>query len=326
MRDTVDPTDKEPTGETLRQVSPRPVFIIGLHRSGTTFLYQLLSHALNVAILTIYHVVHYDRILRHRQEGTEASAKGEIDQLFQNWHMESRLGDNISLSQAMPEEYGWLLRRWAGAFCTNARTAPLLDEICRKLQFLMPSAEAVLLKNPWDAGHVGDVLNRFPDARFIFLQRTPVAIVNSQFRIAQYFSKHKDPFIHLLFNGIPLGRAWLWTQRAVRKVVGEKWHGRIALGYIKRDVVRELKRLETSWKLCPPDQKIALDYNGLIDNPQEALQKVSGFLGISPRPEFAPAKSNPRIPALLPEVERVEADFCRLLASRRIAQQPFGEQ
>jgi hypothetical protein len=224
----------------------------------------------------------------------------------------------------MLEEYGWVLRRRAGAFHTNANTAPLLDEICRKLQFIMPSAKAVLLKNPYDTGHVGDLLAYFPNARFIFLQRDPVEIVNSQFRIAKYFGENKDPFVNMLLSGIPLGRAWMWLQRAVRKAAGKHWHGWIALRYILRNVTRELSRLETSWSMVPPRQRIALDYAELVSDQAGALERVAAFLRIAPRCDPVHVKPNPRDPILLLEVV-ADAGFRRWLRKKGIAQRPLGE-
>jgi len=309
----------------LREVRPWPVFIIGLHRSGTTFLYQVVTSVFPVASLTVYHVVHYDRILLHHHDGTAAAARGELDGLFRSWSMATRRMDDVALSQAMPEEYGWVLRRRGGAFHTNAKTAPLLDEICRKLVFLTPSAEAVLLKNPWDTGHVRDLLTFFPDARFIFLQRDPVAIVNSQLRVAKNFGESKNPFVDLLFRGIPLGRAWLRLQRAVRKTAGERLHGRIALGYILRNVTRELSRLETSWNMVPPRLRMALDYGGLVRDVDGALERVAAFLGLAPRCAPVREKPKPRDPTLFPEVTAAEAGFRRRLKEMGIGQRALDE-
>jgi hypothetical protein len=309
----------------LCEVTPRPVFIIGLHRSGTTFLYQKLTEVFPVASLTVYHVIHYDRILLHYHEGTAATARQELDGMFQRWHMATRGIDDVALSHAMPEEYGWVLRRRAGSFYTNAKTAPLLDEICRKLQFITPSGLAVLLKNPWDTGHVGDLLAYFPDARFIFLQRDPVAIVNSQFRVAKYFGENNNPYVNLLFRGISLGRTWMRLQRVVRKAAGGRLHGRIALRHILRDVSRELVRLETSWDAVSPRRRVALDYGGMVRDPDGSLEKLAAFLGLSPRCDSVPKKPNPRDPTFLPEVAAAEAGFRRCLRNRGIAQRPLDE-
>jgi len=311
--------------QELIKVTPRPVFIIGLPRSGTTFLYQMLTGVFPVASLTVYHVVNYDRILLHHHEATAAAAGQELDETFRSWHMSTRRIDDIALSHAMPEEYGWVLRRRAGSFHTNAKNAPLLDEICRKLQFIMPSVDAVLLKNPYDTGHVGSLLSYFPHARFIFLQRDPVAIVNSQFRIAKYFGESKDPFVNMLLSGIPLGRAWMWLQRAVRRIAGERLHSRIALRLLYRDVTRELSRLETSWGKVPPHQRMAIDYAELISDQAGALKRVEAFLKLTPRRDPVYEKPNPRDPTLLPEVAAAEVEFRRRLRDRGIAQRPLDE-
>ncbi len=297
----------------LRGIAPRPVFIIGLHRSGTTFLYQTLTGVFPVASLTVYHVIDYDRLLLHHHDGTAPAAGRELDRIFRSWDMATRGIDDVPLSSAMPEEYGWILRRRGGSFHTDPRTAPLVDEICRKLRYVTPAAEAVLLKNPWDTGHVRDLLTRFPDARFIFLKRDPAAIVNSQFRIARHFGGTKDPFVNMLFRGIPSGRLWMWFQRFVRTTAGARRHGRIALRFILRGVTRELGRLETSWRLTPPHQRLALDYEGLLSDLDGTLERVSAFLGLAARRDRVLTAPRPRDPALLPEVAAVEAAFRRKL-------------
>jgi hypothetical protein len=225
----------------------------------------------------------------------------------------------------MPEEYGWVLRRWAGAFHANPKTAPLIHRICRKLQFITPSAEAVLLKNPWDTGHVSDLLAHFRDARFIFLQRDPLAIVNSQLRVAENFGKNKNHYVNLLFRGIPMGRTWLWLQRAARKVAGGRRHRRIALRYILAGVTRELVRFEASWDTVPPNRRLAIDYAELISDPGGSLEKLAAFLGLPLRRDFLLAKPNPRDPAMLPEVAAAEAGFRQGLRDRGVGQRPLAD-
>lgn len=302
----------------LGQITARPVFILGLHRSGTTFLYQMLAGSFQVAFLTAHRVVDYERILTLHREGSTAAAERRLDDLFQSWHMTTRRIDDVPLSHAMPEEYGWVLRRRAGAFYVNAKTAPVLEEICRKLQYLTPSAAAVLLKNPWDTGRANDLLANFPDSRFVFLRRDPMTIVNSQFRIARLHGGETDPYLDLLLEGIPLGRAWVRLQRVLKKALGTSQYGRLALGHILRDVARELGRLGVSWKALPPDRRLALEYENLVRDPDGAVEKVAGYLGLPLLPGHALAKPRPRDLSLLPEVAAVETAFRKRLARRGI--------
>lgn len=309
--------------EDLRAVHPRPVFIIGLHRSGTTFLYRTLAGAFPVAALTAYHVIHYDRILTQHRRGTAEAAKRELDSLFRGWGMATRRIDDVPLSHALLEEYGWVLGRRTGSFHASRRTAPLIDEINRKLQFLEPRSEAVVQKNPWDTGHVGSLLAAFPEARFVFIERDPMAIVNSQFRIAKYSRDKRDPYLDLLLEGIPLGRAWMSFQRGLRRTAGERLFVRIALRHITADVERELARLEASWSAVPPRLRLAVDYTGLVGDPDGTLSKAQSFLGLPLRPDAMRIMPEPRDATLLPEVAAIEARFRGRLKDKGIAQRPL---
>ncbi len=297
----------------LEGIRPRPVFILGLHRSGTTFLDQRLAAGLPVAPLTVLGVVRYDRLLDLHDSGALGEAGRALDETFRGWGMDTRRIDEVALSHDMPEEYGWILRRRAGSFRVNRRTAPVLDEICRKLHRIHPEASAVLLKNPWDAGRGARLLAIFPEARFIVIRRDPVAIVNSQFRVARYFGGTRDRFIELLFRGIPFGRTWLRVQRVVRRAGGPLLHARIALARILRDVARETERLEASWRALPEPRRMAVDYESLVRDPDEVLARAGAFLGLPVRPDRARVPAKPRDPALLPEVAAVEAIFRRRL-------------
>jgi hypothetical protein len=152
-----------------------------------------------------------------------------------------------------------------------------------------------------------------------------MAIVNSHFRIAKYFGTNKDPFLELLFSKITLGWTWTWMQRTLRKVLGEKWHGRIALFYILRSVTRKLKQLEISWAAVPPEQRLALDYKELMSDQDGVIKRVAAFLELSPRRDPVYEKPNPRNLSLLPEVAALETRFRRRLKERGIAQQPLDK-
>lgn len=303
----------------------RPVFVIGLHRSGTTFLYSLIADAFPVASLTAFQVMNYERLLRLQAEGRTSRAERELADLFRKWGLDSRGIDNVPLTPDLPEEYGWVLRRRRGSFRTGAATAGLLKEICLKLQLLNRSARAVVLKNPWDTGRIGRILRLFPGACFIFLERDPVAIVNSQFGVAKDFGERGNPYVRLLFKGIPFGHSWLALQRLVRRTAGEKWHGRVALGHIRRSVGRELGRLESSWRAAPPRQRLALDYEGLVRDPGAAVERISCFLEIAPRRGAIIDKPAPRPPRLWPIVAAAENGFRRRLREKGIARRSLDE-
>ncbi len=303
----------------------QPIFIIGLHRSGTTFLYETLNKVFPVASLTVYHIVHYHQIMQQHQQRTAGAAKAELDAQFQKWGMDTRKTDNIALSHATMEEYGWLLRRHSSALFTNEKTAPLLEEICKKLLATTPSAQAVLLKNPWDTGHVADILRQFPKARFIFLQRDPVAILNSQFRNAVHFGAKKDLFLNLLLEGFTLGKIVMFFQRSLRTLAGARFYNRVMLRHLLKDVTRELGRLESSWKAAPHNQRLLVNYDQLVRDPLSNLERIADFLALDPTSDLQSIKANPRDPKYLPDIAAVQAAFRQSLKEKGIAQKPLDE-
>jgi hypothetical protein len=114
-------------------------------------------------------------------------------------------------------------------------------------------------------------------------------------------------------------------QRILRKVLGEKWHGQIALLFILRSVTQKLKQLEISWAAIPPDQRLALDYEELMSDQDGVIKRVAAFLELSPRRDPVYEKPNPRKLSLLPEVAALETRFRQRLKERGIAQQPLDK-
>jgi hypothetical protein len=59
-----------------------PVFILGLHRSGTTLLYSLLAQAADFNTVTAYHLAHYDELLHNSAHGLQDAAREALTRSF----------------------------------------------------------------------------------------------------------------------------------------------------------------------------------------------------------------------------------------------------
>lgn len=281
----------------------RPIMIMGLHRSGTTYLYDVLSEILNVATLNVYHIRHYPELLDARASGREQALQDAIDGDFARQGLDTRQTDAIRLSHATVEEYGWILQRRGGSFRVGPRTAPLFGEICRKISFLNPGAQAVLMKNPWDTGNAAEILKSYPETRFVYIRRDPAGILNSQLRNAIHFGSRRDPVLYFLLEGIPAGKAVIGGQRVLYKLVGERAYRRLLVDYLARDVRRELAKFAEATSSLPRDKFIEIEYESLMERPQEVLGKVCAFLGMTPANALANVRPEPRKLKLLPEVE-----------------------
>ena len=62
----------------LSELSYRPVFVLGEHRSGTTILYELLARSGSFNYLTAYHTLYFDQLLAHHVRGTTARAREDL--------------------------------------------------------------------------------------------------------------------------------------------------------------------------------------------------------------------------------------------------------
>lgn len=292
----------------LEAVHVRPVFIMGLHRSGTTFLYESLSHALPLAYLTPYHIVYYRRLLSRYLAGSASDDRAALDAYFDDWSQSNRGVDAVTLSHATPEEYGWLLKRYAGSVHFSAQTAAVFDEMCRKLLYIQ-ERETVLLKSPWDTGRAEAILQHYPEARFIYISRDPVRILHSQLQNALLFSTTPSPYLWMLLDGFPLGKAWFRFQRLLYRIGGERLFVHFMLPLLIRDITGELQGYRRAFQALPPECRFELSYDQLVEQSGPTLVRVCEFLGMEPTIDLDKIQSRPRRTPLHPQVTRVKARF-----------------
>ncbi len=272
-------------------VSPNPIFIVGLHRSGTTALYRTLVEGFSVASLQVYHIAHYDELLRAAVTGTEQRLRSRIDRHFIEHDLRTRVVDDMEVSSASVEEYGWLLRRLTPTMRLSPRSLAVFSEMCIKLQTLKAwgedhdnlSTPPVLLKNPWDTRNVGAIATWFPRAKFIFLWRDPVAVLHSQFRNAIHYGRDVDPYLDFMLRGIPVAKAVIGAQRAFYRIFGETLYGKLLLRFVEGDIVREVRHYRNSLCTVPAERKFELSYEEFVTAPEVVIQHIATFLGLPVR-------------------------------------------
>jgi hypothetical protein len=64
--------------EKLENVSLQPIFILGLHRSGTSILYKTLGLTGCFNLVTAYHIIKYSEILYNHINSKEGKSKEEL--------------------------------------------------------------------------------------------------------------------------------------------------------------------------------------------------------------------------------------------------------
>lgn len=295
---------------------PPPVFVMGLHRSGTTFLYESLARVFALAPLTAYHIVFYRRLLSGREQGSDRGDRALLGEYFEAHGMQTRQIDEIALGPDAAEEYGWLLRRHGPSVHLEARTLELFGEMCRKLLYLRPDCRAVVMKNPWDAGRAPEIHALLPGSRFVFIERDPLRVLDSRLRNEVRFSSGPSPYLDLLTRGFPFARAVFAAQRTAYRLLGAARFRRLMARLLARNVVRELEAQRSGFARLAPELRLRLSYAELSSEPGRCLARVGDFLGLAPRPGAEALAGRPRHGALAPEVEALRADFERELERR----------
>ena len=169
-----------PLPDTERDADPSLVFIIGLHRSGTTFLYQTMADGLPVAAVRLVHVLCWRELSAPEGPSTLETLRAALNETFRARGISDRKIDRIHVSANTVEEYGWILRYAGGSMSLREATLPVFRELCSLVPRTGEPEGPLVLKNPWDTGRVAWLVTTFPSARFVFLSRDPEAILRSQ--------------------------------------------------------------------------------------------------------------------------------------------------
>ncbi|MBL4607883.1 MAG: hypothetical protein JKY01_08660 [Pseudomonadales bacterium] len=91
---------------SLKDTPVNPIFIMGLHRSGTTFLYDSISRCFPVANLTLYDIFYYHRLLKNRAEENEQHDRALLNRAFRSVGITDRRLDSAWVEDTTVEEYG----------------------------------------------------------------------------------------------------------------------------------------------------------------------------------------------------------------------------
>ncbi|MBS3778082.1 MAG: sulfotransferase [Candidatus Thermoplasmatota archaeon] len=165
--------------DQINNISYKPVFILGLHRSGTSILYKMLRSTKNFNSLTAYDVVYYNQLLYNKINDMQEEYKKRFNNLIMKTGQESRGIDRIKMNADFAIEYSFLLGPPYLFQQLKPDNTQIFDEMCRKLQFVKGKEKPLLLKNPWDFPNFLFIKKQVPDAKFIFIHRHPVDMMNS---------------------------------------------------------------------------------------------------------------------------------------------------
>ena len=182
----------------LNNVAFQPIFIMGLHRSGTSILYKMLAETNCFNIVTAYHILNHSELLYNYFNNIEKKAKEDLTDFFKKQSQDDRIIDQLKINSDFPEEYGFLLNKKKNKFTLNQETLSIFIEFCKKIQLITKFDRPLLLKNPWDFLNFLYINMVFPNSKFIFIHRNPIKTLNSQIKMKRILLKFISPYMMLL--------------------------------------------------------------------------------------------------------------------------------
>lgn len=285
----------------LHDVAPKPIFIIGDHRSGTTLLYQLLATTGAFNVLTAYHVIRYGEILADHVQGGTARARAELAARFAADGLADRIIDGVRVTPDLPEEYGFAIA--PGSKPALSRTSlPRLVELCRKIRYV-GDEKPVLLKNPWDVLQFAFLKEAFAGAKFLFIHRHPLHVMNSQLQASRSLFTERNGYVAMLSPWYaslferPLALAVTRAMMARTLDIGARVTG--------RHVVKVARYYLKHVGALPREDYVELRYEDLCADPDRTLASVLGFLQLEPAATTSVRHLvRPRATRVSPEVQR----------------------
>jgi hypothetical protein len=293
----------------LAGISFRPVFIIGDHRSGTTLLYQILAATGSFHYLSAYHVISYGSIVRNHLEYRVEDSKRELVRRFAALGLSNRVFDGTRVHPDLPEEYGFVLEDNPRPRL-QPRNMERFQEMCRKLRLIGGQDKPLLLKNPWDVENFEFVFRTFPESRFLFIHRHPLAVINSQLRAIRSSLMDRNEYVALIAPWYRRAHGSIWQRGAMQIAFSPSlpfWN-QIVSRHVRRAGQYFLKHISQ----LPPDRYFCLRYEDLCSTPRSIITAVLQFLHIEAENDVNyEAWIAMRESALLPEIARVKDQLLR---------------
>ena len=261
-----------------KAINMEPVFILGHWRSGTTFVHNVLAHDKHFGYTTTYqtvfpHIMMWGQPMFKKTMAWLMPDKRPTDNMELNVDLPQE--EEFALSNMMPCSYYnfWFLPQNMLEYCDRfltMKTATLQEHQIFKETFMKlikislwnTKGSQFLSKNPPHTGKVKEILEMFPNAKFIYLMRNPYTVFEST---------------RSFFNNtiLPL---------QLQKIAPEEMESNILEVY-----TRLYQTYESEKKLIPEGNLIEIRFEDFETDPMGMTEKIYQTLSI---PGFESAKTD----------------------------------
>ena len=249
-----------------KQADHPPVFILGLPRSGSTFLYQLLTD--------MFDVLYFDNLTNLGRENLYFSTwlsqrlfKGRLHNSFS-----STYGNTSAHGLHAPSEAGMMWYRWIPqdlvVIDEHIISAKQKADMAQNIRSIINRySKPLIIKNLYFALRIGLIKKIIPEAKFIYLKRDPLYIAQSI-----YLARQKN-------TGDPQSEWWSLPYPGYESVLGLSLAEQTAkqVYHLENLIQEELRKLDA-------EKVLEIQYEEL------ELEKIQGqfqsFIGTDIRKQF----------------------------------------
>ena len=266
--------------DKIQNMKFTPIFIMGVQRSGTSILYKLLSKTSSFNIVTAYHVIKNHELLHNYLGKNEEKIKKELDDFFKNKSQIDRGIDRLQITSDFPEEYGFILAEKTGKSKLTIESLNIFNEFCKKVQYISGNNKPLLLKNPFDFSNFVFIKQKIPNARFIFIHRTPIKTLNSQIKALRTLLKNKSEYMAMLsdayskvFDNKLLLNYYRFIHSSFLPIRSNQ-----AINNLTDRTQYFIENIESIDK----EDYVSIRYEDLCEKPNMEIEKIMDFLKLKP--------------------------------------------
>jgi hypothetical protein len=256
----------------LQHIEFQPVFILGVHRSGTSILYKMLTATGYFNPVVAYHLIDYNELLSNFHEQKEEDEKQRLTEFFRQNGLQDRGIDKLKLTADFAEEYGFLLNTQTVQMYITKKNVALFTELCKKIQFIAGNDKPILLKNPYDLSNFLYLKQVFPSAKFVFIHRHPLRTISSTLNAIRMILNEKNPYTAKLskmyekFYSNPL---LLQPLRFIVRTIPE-----CSVVFITRITAKATEYYLKNIEKLPKEDYISITYEEFCEEPQATLERI----------------------------------------------------
>jgi len=285
--------------DKLKNISFNPVFIIGLQRSGTSILYKILGETGQLNVVTTYHLLKYNELLKNHINKLENKAKNDLNKLFKKKGLTDREIDKIPVTSNYVHEYTYLFSEKDYPRNITLKNKWLFENLCKKIMFISENDNCLLLKNTYEYRHFLFIKSIYPNAKFIFIHRNPIDVISSTMRAWQIVYKNKNKFTALFFKRYNQYYENPLSLLAARINYSSPFPP--AVFKVIRNSIKDTKYFLKNIRHLKNDDYISVKFEDLCSEPEEIITNILEFLHIKSNIDFSEF-IKPRNLSLTPEV------------------------